>query len=148
MCRCSSPEKSNMNIMASSEKQGGFLLMEETISLVNEKVDVFNTLYRTSEKLQKHLAEMEKVLLIELEGTGSFYLCFDSSGLSKAVEGATDAEPDITIISTLDVFNGILTGKEKKMKAIVTKKIKLKAKKMKDLLLLRKLLSAKPEDLQ
>lgn len=120
--------------------------MEETISLINEKVDVFNTLFQTSEKLQKHLAEMEKVFLIELEGTGSFYLKFDSSGLSKAVEGTTDAEPDITIISTLDVFNGILTGKEKKMKAIVTKKIKLKAKKMKDLLLLRKLLSAKPED--
>ena len=62
MCRCSSPEKSNMNIMASSEKQGGFLLMEETISLVNEKVDVFNTLYRTSEKLQKHLAEISREL--------------------------------------------------------------------------------------
>ena len=122
--------------------------MEKTISLVNEKVDIFNTLFQASEKLQKHLAEMEKVLLIELEGTGSFYLKFDGSGLSKAVEGTADAEPDITIISTLDVFNGVLTGKEKKMKAIVTKKIKLKAKKMKDLLLLRKLLSAKPEDLK
>jgi len=134
--------------MIPSQKQGGPLLMEKTISLVNEKVDIFNTLFQASEKLQKHLAEMEKVLLIELEGTGSFYLKFDGSGLSKAVEGTADAEPDITIISTLDVFNGVLTGKEKKMKAIVTKKIKLKAKKMKDLLLLRKLLSAKPEDLK
>jgi len=122
--------------------------MKEIIALVNEKVHIFNKLYQTSEKLQKHLADMEKVLLVELEEAGSFFLRFDSSGLSEPMEGRAEEEPDITISSTLDVFKGVLTGTEKKMKALVTKKIRVKAKKMKDLLLLRRLLSTKPEDLK
>ena len=120
--------------------------MEETISLIKEKVDIFNDVYRNSEKLQKHLADMEKVVVIDLEEAGSFYLIFDSSGLTRAVVGRPEGEADITILSTNEIFHGVLTGKEKKMKAIVTKKIRLKAKKIKDLLLLKKLLSAKPEE--
>lgn len=122
--------------------------MDDIISIINAKVDVFNQMYQSSEKLQKHLEGLEKILFVELEDTGSFYLKFDSSGLSQAVKGVPELEVDINIRSTADIFRGVLTGEEKKMKAIVTKKIRLKAKKMKDLLLLKKLLSTKSDDLE
>ncbi|HID72214.1 MAG TPA: SCP2 sterol-binding domain-containing protein, partial [Thermoplasmata archaeon] len=96
--------------------------MDKTISLVNEKVEMFNQLYNSSEKLQKHLSGLERIIHIQLEDAGSFYLTFGKEGLSKAVTGEPEQEAHITIISTTETLNNVLTGKEKKMKAIVTKK--------------------------
>lgn len=120
--------------------------MDETITLINKKVDLFNKAYHASEKLQSHLKDMKKIVLIDLEEAGSFFFRFDKSGLTQATVGKPEEEIDITVTSSLETFHGILTGEVRKMKAIVTKQIKLKAKKIKDLLLLKRLLSAKPAD--
>ncbi len=122
--------------------------MEEIIKKLNEKVDGFNNLYETSEKLQNQLKGLVKVIVIKFEEEAkAIHLIFEN-GLSGVISGEPEMEADVTISSSPNIFHGILTGEQKAIKAFVKKTLRIKAKKLPDLLLLKRLLSTKKEDLQ
>ncbi|WP_019177552.1 SCP2 sterol-binding domain-containing protein [Methanomassiliicoccus luminyensis] len=104
-------------------------LIQDLINRFNDKVD-------TDEKLRTELNGMDKKVLVDLE-TEVYNFHLASSKIQNLNTGSIDA-PDITVMSDIETFRGIIEGKIKPMKAFALRKVKIKGN-IDDVLRLRKL---------
>ncbi|MCK4445415.1 MAG: SCP2 sterol-binding domain-containing protein [Thermoplasmata archaeon] len=108
--------------------------MEDLLSGVIEK---FNERVQVDEKLQRELEGVNRKVQIEVTDGKNYNFVLDNVRIENFAEGNIDS-PDITIISDTDTIFGLFNKEIGPMKALATKKLRLKGS-LSDMLKIRKL---------
>ena len=128
--------------MAEKDQTPGLMDMQAIEDQLKAKVDQFNSEIPTQPKLAKFLNELDRKVIISVGDEVGFTTRLADCYLSTLTRVAlpVEGEHDIQIAMTHETLSDMLTGKLRPIKAYATKKLKVKAKKVKDLLVLKKLL--------
>jgi putative sterol carrier protein len=100
-------------------------------------IDKFNNRVQNDEKLQKELEGVSRKIQIEVTDGKSYHFLLEDMRISDFGEGNADS-PDITIISDTATIQGLFNKEIGPMKALATKRLKLKGS-LQDMLRIRKL---------
>lgn len=96
---------------------------KETLNKVRER---FLDKIDDDEKLQDKLADYERDIAFKFEDDGNYHMTLSDTELSQVKEGSLE-DSDITVTSTSETLEKLLSGDLKPMKAYARKKIKVDA---------------------
>jgi putative sterol carrier protein len=96
----------------------------------------FNDKAKTDEKLKKELKGVTRRIQIDVTDGEDYSFVLDNLKISDLQEGCIEA-PDVIIRASTDTFSALLTKQMGPMKAIATRKLKIKAS-LEDMFRLRK----------
>lgn len=108
--------------------------MEE---LLTGAIDKFNKKVEKDEKLQKEFEGLTRKIFIEVTDGNNYHFVLDNKRITNFGEGDIES-PDIKIISDTNTIVGLFNKEMGPMKALATKKLKLKGS-LHDMLRIRKL---------
>lgn len=108
--------------------------MEE---LLTGAIDKFNKKIEKDEKLEKEFEGLTRKIFIEVTDGKDYHFILDNKRITDFGEGDIES-PDITIISDTNTIVGLFSKEIGPMKALATKKLKLKGS-LHDMLRIRKL---------
>jgi len=105
--------------------------------LLRNAIRKFNDKAREDEKLKKDLEGVERRIQVEIEGGKRYHFILRNQQISDLGEGEIDS-PNVRIVSDEATLTGLLKGEISPMKALATKKVRIKAS-LEDLFRLRRL---------
>ena len=104
--------------------------------LLMEAIRKFNEKASSDEKLKKDLKGITRRIQVEVKDGDNYNFVLEDVRVSDLEEGEIDA-PDIVIIASTATLTALLTKQMGPMKAIATRKLKIKAS-LEDMFRLRK----------
>lgn len=104
--------------------------------LLREAIDRFNAKSKEDPELAKELEGISKLIQVELEGGDWYYFKLENGSVDALTKGSVE-NPDLRIIASADTLRRLWSRELRVMKAIVTKKLRVKGS-MEDLLRLRR----------
>lgn len=104
--------------------------------LLIDAIEKFNERAKTDEKLRKELEGITRRIQVDVKDGEDYHFTLRDLRVSELQEGKIDS-PDVTITTTNDTLTALLTKEMGPMKAIATRKLKIKAS-LEDMLRLRK----------
>ncbi|MFQ5884327.1 MAG: SCP2 sterol-binding domain-containing protein [Thermoplasmata archaeon] len=105
--------------------------------LLTGAIDKFNKKVEKDEKLQKEFEGLTRKIFIEVTDGNNYHFVLDNKRITNFGEGDIES-PDIKIISDTNTIVGLFNKEMGPMKALATKKLKLKGS-LHDMLRIRKL---------
>ena len=109
--------------------------MSEVKELLEKAIKDFNAKVDSDEKLSKELEGVERSIAVKLNDEGKYHFNLKDSHASPLEDG--DADADIEILTDKDTFLALFRKEIGPMKAIATKKLKIKAS-LQDMIRIRK----------
>lgn len=104
--------------------------------LLREAIDKFNAKAKEDPELAKELEGVSKLIQVEVEDGDWYHFRLEGGAVDTLNKGAVD-NPDIRVIASTETLTKLWSKELRVMKAIVTKKLRVKGS-MEDLLRLRR----------
>jgi putative sterol carrier protein len=112
--------------------------MVDIEAVLKDLIERFNKKALEDDKLRKELKDVTRKIEINISDQGSFNMLLKDVKLIDFSKGEADS-PDIKVITDSETFDGLLSRKIGPMKALATKRLKIKAS-LEDMLRFRKLI--------
>jgi len=104
--------------------------------LLRDTIDKFNAKVKEDPELAKELQGVSKLIQVEVDDGDWYHFRLEGGAVDTLIRGAVE-NPDIRVIASTETLTRLWTKELRVMKALVTKKLRVKGS-MEDLLRLRR----------